>query len=174
MIFEPTLIPGVVVIRPTPHADPRGDFARLWCVEQFTKAGYPFLPTQISSSRNHTRHTMRGLHWQASPHGETKLVRATAGRVFDVTVDMRAKSPTRHHSVAIELDATEQTAVLIPPGCAHGFLTLTDAAEVIYLIDSQHAPSAGRGARYDAPALRLDWPANPAVIAERALTWPQL
>ena len=174
MIFEQTHIPGVIVVRTAPERDSRGDFGRLWCAAEFAAAGCPFHPAQISASRNITRHTLRGLHWQAAPNEETKLVRAAAGRIFDVTVDMRVGSPTLHQSMAIELDSAEQTAVLIPPGCAHGFLTLTDATEVIYLIDSRHSPSSGCGVRYDDPTLRLEWPASPTVITQRDQTWPLL
>lgn len=174
MIFEPTAIEGVIVVRPVPRSDPRGDFARLWCESSFAAAGYRFRPTQISTSRNRARHTLRGLHWQAAPHGETKLVRAASGRIHDVAVDMRPGSPTWLQSCAVELDSTARNALLIPPGCAHGYLTLTEDAEVIYLIDAPHVPSAASGACHDDPALGIVWPARPALISERDQAWPSL
>lgn len=174
MIFEPTPLSGLLVVRADKRHDARGFFARLWCETEFAAAGHPFRPGQISTSFNQTKHTLRGMHWQADPHGETKLVRAVAGRVFDVAVDLRAQSPTRHHWFGLELDAAEHTALLIPPGFGHGFLTLTDAAELNYLIDIPYIPDVGRGARHDDPALNIAWPADPAVIAERDRTWPSL
>jgi dTDP-4-dehydrorhamnose 3,5-epimerase len=174
MIFEPTPLPGLTVMRPQKHTDPRGFFARLWCAEEFAAAGHNFRPAQISASFNAARHTLRGLHWQAPPHGEAKLVRATRGRVFDVAVDLRPGSPTRLGWFGIELDADAHTALLIPDGFAHGFLTLTPAAELLYAIDTAYVPGAARGARYDDPAIGIAWPADPAVIAARDQEWPSI
>jgi dTDP-4-dehydrorhamnose 3,5-epimerase len=174
MIFTPTPLAGLMVVLPEKQADSRGFFARLWCAEEFAAAGVPFRPTQISASFNTARHTLRGLHWQAEPHGETKLVRAAQGRVFDVAVDVREGSPTRFGWFGLELDADEHNALLIPAGFAHGFLTLTPDAELIYLIDVPFAPGFGRGARYDDPAAGVAWPAAPAVISERDLAFPAL
>jgi dTDP-4-dehydrorhamnose 3,5-epimerase len=174
MIFAPTPLAGLMVARTTPAGDARGDFARLWCGDEFRAAGLAFTPLQLSLSRNPARHTLRGLHWQEAPHGETKLVRAVRGAVFDVAVDLRAGSTTCRHWYGQELDAAGMAALLIPPGFAHGFLTLTDDAEVLYLIDTAHAPAAARGCRYDDPALGIAWPAAPAVIGARDLAWPAL
>lgn len=174
MIFEPTGLAGLVVVRPKKHADARGFFARLWCAEEFAAAGYPFRPSQTSVSHNAAAFTLRGMHWQGAPHGEAKLVRAVRGRVFDVAVDLRAHSPTRFAWFGIELDAGEHTALLIPNGFAHGFLTLTPQAELLYGIDVAYVPGVGRGARYDDPAVGISWPHPPAVIAERDETWPPL
>jgi dTDP-4-dehydrorhamnose 3,5-epimerase len=174
MIFEPTPIPGLTVVRATKHADPRGFFARLWCAEDFAAAGHPFRPAQISTSHNTATHTLRGLHWQADPHGETKLVRAARGRAFDVAVDLRPDSPTRNAWFGLELSADTHTALLIPAGFAHGFLTLEPDTELLYLIDIPYIPNAARGARYDEPAFAIAWPHPPSVIAERDLAWPSL
>ncbi len=168
MIFEPTPLAGLFVVRPAKHADDRGFFTRLWSVEDFAAVG--FMPTQISASFNHAALTLRGMHWQAAPHGETKLVRATAGRVFDVAVDLR-DGPTRHRWFGCVLDASEHNALLIPPGFAHGFLTLTEGAEILYAIDTPYAPGAARGARWDDPAFAIDWPGVPSVMAERDRAW---
>jgi dTDP-4-dehydrorhamnose 3,5-epimerase len=174
VIFEATPLEGLLLVRPTKHADARGFFARLWSADDFAAAGHPFAPSQISASFNHAVHTLRGLHWQADPHGETKLVRATAGRVFDVAVDLRPGSATRHRWFGCVLDAAAHNALLIPPGFAHGFLSLTDGAEVQYAIDSPHTPHAARGARWDDPAFAIAWPAAPLVIATRDRDWPLL
>ena len=172
MIFAPTPLSGLLVVGPEKHQDARGFFARLWCETEFAAAGIDFRPTQISTSFNARAGTLRGMHWQEAPHAETKLVRAAAGRVFDVAVDLRADSPTRYGWFGLVLDAAEHTALLIPPGFAHGFLTLTDAAEVLYAIDAPYAPAAARGARYDDPAFGIAWPGTPVVIGERDLGWP--
>lgn len=172
--IEPTAIEGVLVVRGRPAADARGHFVRLWCRDAFAAAGLAFVPAQISASFNHRRGTLRGLHWQDGPDAETKLVRASRGRIFDVAVDLRPGSPTRRAWVGLELDAAQATSLLIPPGCAHGFLTLTDGAEVTYAIDSPYRAGSGRGARFDDPVLAIAWPGPPAVISDRDLSWPVL
>jgi len=174
MIFEATPLPGLTVVRPQRHGDSRGFFARLWCAEEFAAAGHPFRPVQISASWNATAGTLRGLHWQAAPHGEAKLVRAASGRVFDVAVDLRDGSATRLGWFGIELDAAAHTALLIPDGFAHGFITLTDDAELLYAIDTAYVPGVACGARYDDPAIGIAWPRAPAVVAEKDLAWPAL
>jgi dTDP-4-dehydrorhamnose 3,5-epimerase len=174
VIFAPTPLAGLTVVRPEPLPDVRGSFARLWCDDAFAAAGLAFRPRQISASRNTASGTLRGLHWQAPPSAETKLVRATHGRVFDVAVDLREGSPTRLRWFGLELDAVAQTALLIPAGFAHGYLTLTPEAELLYLIDTPHEPAAARGARYDDPAIGITWPHPPAVIAPRDLAFPPL
>ncbi len=174
MVVEPTLLDGVLLIRPAPLADQRGHFVRLWCAEDFARHGIRFRPIQISASFNRLAGTLRGMHWQADPYGETKLVRASRGRIFDVAADLRRGSPAWGRWVGVELDAALMNAVLIPAGFAHGFITLTDDAEVTYCIDTPFEPSAGRGARYDDPALGIAWPRSPSVISDRDLAWGPL
>ncbi len=174
VILEPTPLHGLAIVRPEKRADVRGFFARLWCADEFAAAGIAFRPHQISASFNHAAGTLRGLHWQAEPHGETKLVRATAGRVWDVAVDLRPVSPTRLQWFGLILDAAEHTALFIPPGFAHGFITLTDDAELLYAIDTPFEPSATRGARFDDPAIGVHWPCSPVVIADRDLAFAPL
>jgi dTDP-4-dehydrorhamnose 3,5-epimerase len=172
MKLEATRLAGLLLIRPEKHADSRGFFARLWCAKEFRQAGTNFVPCQISASFNPRAGTLRGLHWQTAPHAETKLVRVTQGRVWDVAVDLRPGSPTRLVWFGVELDAADHLAVLIPPGFAHGFVTLTDDAELLYCIDAAHQPDAARGARHDDPAFDIAWPRVPGVIAEQDLAWP--
>ena len=174
MNFESTPIDGLFIVRPTRHADDRGHFARLWGDADFAAAGHPFRPTQISTSFTLRRGTLRGMHWQAPPHAETKLVRPVRGRIFDVAVDLRPHSPRWGAWFGLDLDAGEGSGLLIPAGFAHGFLTLTDEAEVLYLIDAPHCPEAARGARWDDPLLGVAWPFPPAVIAARDRDWPLL
>ena len=171
MIVEPTALDGLMLIRAEPAADPRGHFVRLWCQETFARHGLSFQPIQISASFNRRTGTLRGMHWQADPHGETKLVRASHGRVFDVAADLRPGSATRGQWFGVELDAGMMNALLIPAGFAHGFITLTDDAEVTYCIDTPFEPSAACGARFDDPALEIAWPFAPAVISDRDLAW---
>lgn len=170
--FTPTAIPGLVVVGTTAASDERGAFARLWCAEEFAAAGLGFRPHQQSISENHARHTLRGMHWQAAPHGETKLVRCLAGAVHDVILDLRPASATHLRHVAVVLSAAARNALLVPPGCAHGFLTLTEGALVEYLIDPPFVPGAARGARWDDAAFGIAWPARPAVISARDAAWP--
>ncbi len=174
MIFEPTPLPGLLVVRPRRHADLRGTFARLWCADTFAAAGLDFRPVQISASWNRLAGTLRGMHWQAGPHAETKLVRASRGRVFDVAADLRPGSPEFRRWFGLELGHDTQLGMLIPAGFAHGFVTLTDDAEVTYAIDAAHEPAAARGARFDDPALGIAWPRPPVVLSDRDLQWPAL
>jgi dTDP-4-dehydrorhamnose 3,5-epimerase len=167
VIFEPVDLPGVVVVIPNRHADDRGFFARTWCAREFAAAGLPSKLAQCSVSWNDRRHTLRGMHWEAAPERESKLVRCTRGAIFDVVVDLRPESPTYLRHVSLRLDSDDHRALWIPPGMAHGFLTLMDGTEVLYQMDSFYAPGAERGARWDDPAFSIDWPAAPAVISER-------
>lgn len=172
MIFVPTPIPGVMEIRAAPAVDARGRFTRTYCREAFAAAGLEFQPTQISLSENPRRHTLRGMHWQAAPAEEQKLVRCVRGAVYDVALDLRAVSLTRGRAFGTTLSAESGHALLIPRGCAHGFLTLTEDALVEYMIDVSHVPGLGRGVRWNDPAFAIGWPAEPALMSERDGTWP--
>ncbi|MCB1009775.1 MAG: dTDP-4-dehydrorhamnose 3,5-epimerase family protein, partial [Acidobacteria bacterium] len=127
---------------------------------------------QASLSWNPRRGTLRGMHWQAAPHAETKLVRCAMGRIHDVLVDLRPDSPTYLRHVAVELSGESGDALYVPPGLAHGFLTLTDSCQVHYQMSTFHEPGAGRGARWNDPAFGIEWPAPIEVISERDRTWP--
>jgi dTDP-4-dehydrorhamnose 3,5-epimerase len=172
MIFTETTIPGVVVVEAEPARDGRGAFARLHCPDAFAAAGWPFEPAQTSLSHNIAAGTLRGLHYQAAPHAETKLVRVTRGRAFDVVVDLRPDSPTHRRWAAVELDANRANAVLIPEGIAHGFLTLEDDTDVLYQIAPAYRPGHDRGVRWDDPAFAIAWPASPTVISDRDAAYP--
>jgi len=172
VIFTPTAIAGAVVVDVERHEDERGFFGRTFCEREFEAAGLPGRFVQASVSWNARRHTLRGMHWQAAPNGETKLVRCTRGALLDVVVDLRPGSPTYLRHLAVELDAAGRRALVIPRGAAHGFLTLADDTEVLYQMDVAWVPDAGRGARFDDPAFGLAWPAAPAVISPRDRSWP--
>lgn len=172
MRFVPTPIAGLYAVYGSVHRDERGTFERTWCRESFVRTGLHFSPCQTSLSCNERRLTLRGLHYQAAPAAERKLVRCVAGRVFDVVVDLRQGSPTFLQHWTMVLCAGEGSSIFVPHGCAHGFLTLTDRAVVEYMMDSPHAPEHARGLRWDDPALGVVWPALPEVISERDRSWP--
>lgn len=174
MRLTPTLLPSVFVVDSPAHDDARGSFRRSWCAESFARAGIDFTPRQASLSTNTALHTLRGMHWQADPHGEQKLVRCVAGRIWDVALDLRPDSPGYLRWCAAELSAERGNALFLPRGVAHGFLTLTPGAVVEYLIDAAHTPEAARGARWNDPAFSIDWPHAPAVISDRDRDWPDL
>jgi dTDP-4-dehydrorhamnose 3,5-epimerase len=172
MRFESTIIPGVVVVDLERHVDERGFFARSWCADEFAAAGLPSDLVQCSISWNERRHTLRGMHWQAAPHGEGKLVRCTRGAIHDVVVDLRPESAAFLENIAIELDEDNRRALFVPAGVAHGFLTLADRTEVTYQMDTPYVPAAARGARWDDAAFGIEWPAPPAVISDRDRAYP--
>ena len=172
MRFHETKVPGLIEVLTEPAGDPRGRFLRTWCADEFAAAGIDFRPRQTSISENRARHTLRGMHWQAAPAEERKLVRCLRGAAFDVVVDLRPDSAGYLHWVGVELRPEVHNALLVPAGCAHGFLTLTDDAWLEYMIDAPYVPDAARGARWDDPAFAIAWPAAPAVISDRDAHWP--
>lgn len=172
MRFAPTQIAGVVRVEAEPHRDDRGLFARLHCPEEFAAAGVSFEPVQTSVSRNPHRHTLRGLHYQPAPHGETKLVRVTRGRIFDVAVDLRPDSRTFRGWTAAELSAENLMGLFIPEGVAHGFLTLEPDTDVVYQIAPAFRPGHEAGVRWNDPAFAIAWPATPALISPRDAGYP--
>jgi dTDP-4-dehydrorhamnose 3,5-epimerase len=167
MLFRPTRVSGAFVVVPERHEDERGFFARTWDREAFASRGLRADLDQCSASFNASRGTLRGMHFQKAPHEEAKLVRCTAGAVFDVALDLRPASRTYMRWEGVELTAENRLALYVPPGCAHGFLTLTDGAEVFYQIAGRYAPEAASGVRYDDPAFGIEWPEAVRVINAR-------
>lgn len=172
MIFRPTAIEGVIEVLPQRARDNRGAFFRGWCTAEFEAAGIAFRPIQASYSENTALHTLRGMHWQAAPAAEAKLVRCVRGAVHDVALDLRPGSASRARHVGVTLTALAGNALFIPPGCAHGFMTLSYDAVVEYAMDAPHAPELARGLRWNDPAFGIVWPAPPAVISDRDASWP--
>jgi dTDP-4-dehydrorhamnose 3,5-epimerase len=172
MIFTQAPLRGAYLVDVEPSSDERGFFARAYCAEEFAAAGLGQVLRQCSISHNDRKGTLRGLHYQCAPHEEHKLVRCTAGAVFDVIVDIRAASPTFRQWYGLELTAENRRSLFIPPGFAHGFLSLTDHAEVYYMISVAHAPQSGRGFRWNDPAFAIQWPASPAVLSARDASYP--
>lgn len=167
MIFSETPLPGLYVVDVERIEDERGFFARTYCRDQFSAHGLTPPLCQQSVSSNARRGTLRGLHFQAAPHEEDKLVRCTAGGIFDVAVDIRSSSATYRHWYGTQLTARNHRALFIPKGFAHGFLTLSDNTEVLYMVSVLHAPMHSRGLRWNDPAFAIEWPALPQVISER-------
>ncbi len=172
MIIRETALAGLMEILPERVRDARGAFFRSFCAEEFARSGLDFRPAQISFSENPHRHTLRGLHWQAPPAAERKLIRCVRGAVHDVAVDLRAGSSTHLRHVAVTLSAEAGNAIFIPAGFAHGFLSLTADAVLEYMMDVPYAPGFAHGLRWNDPALGIAWPAEPAVIGERDASWP--
>jgi dTDP-4-dehydrorhamnose 3,5-epimerase len=167
MIFRKTAIHGAWVIEPERLEDERGFFARTWDLAEFAKRGLNPQLAQCSISYNRARGTLRGLHYQAAPYEEAKLVRCTAGAIFDVAVDLRPESRSFREWFGVELSAQNRLALYVPEGCAHGFLTLDDDSEVHYQISQSHVPQAARGVRWNDPAFAITWPGEVVVINER-------
>lgn len=167
MRFLPAPIPGVFAIEPEELADERGFFARLFCREEFAAHGLNCALAQSSISFNRRRGTLRGMHWQAKPHEEARLVRCTQGAIFDVALDLRRGSPAYLKWHGVELSAANRRMLYIPEGCAHGLLTLADDTEVHYHISEFYHPASARGARWDDPAFGIAWPAPVEVISAR-------
>jgi dTDP-4-dehydrorhamnose 3,5-epimerase len=174
MIFEATPIADAFVIVPELVEDARGAFARTFCREEFQRQGLEPLVSQCNVSVNTRRGTLRGLHYQAAPHEECKLVRCTTGAIFDVIVDLRPSSPTHRRWFGVELSATNRRALYIPRGCAHGFQSLTDGSEVLYQMSYRHHPEAARGVRWDDPAIGVTWPIAEPILNDRDRSYPLL
>ncbi len=172
MIFTPTAIAGVVVVEPERQEDDRGFFARTFCAEEFAAHGLATSYVQASISFNARAGTLRGMHFQAAPHEEAKLVRCTRGAVHDVVLDLRRGSPTFLRSIGLELSAENRRTLSIAPGLAHGFLTLTDGAEVFYQMSERYDPENARGVRWNDPAFGIAWGGEVRVISDRDAGYP--
>jgi dTDP-4-dehydrorhamnose 3,5-epimerase len=167
VIFTPLPLPGAFLIEPELRADDRGFFARAWCAAEFAAHGLDARFVQSSISFNHRRGTLRGLHYQAPPHEEVKLVRCAQGAAWDVIVDLRPDSPTFQRWYACELSADNRLAVYVPKGFAHGFQTRQDNTELLYAITTPFEPSAARGVRWNDPSLKISWPIVPPQVISR-------
>jgi dTDP-4-dehydrorhamnose 3,5-epimerase len=172
LIFRPTSIADAHVVLLDPHADERGFFARTWCRDEFHRAGIDAEMVQTSISHNRLAGTLRGLHFTWPPSREGKLVRCERGRVFDVILDLRPVSPSFLTHFSMELDDDQGTALYVPPGVAHGFQTLVDKCDVLYMMTDFYRPELAVGVRYDDPQFGITWPRTVSTIAERDRTYP--
>jgi dTDP-4-dehydrorhamnose 3,5-epimerase len=173
MKFTETTIPGVMLIEQEPSRDERGFFARIWEPEAFDAHGLHDRYVQWSVSRNTRRGTLRGMHFQLPPSAESKLVRCTRGAIYDVVIDLRRQSDTYRQWFAVELSADNLRGLRIPSGCAHGFQTLENDTDVEYAISTAYDASAARGARWDDPAIGIQWPRTETLIlSDRDRSFP--
>jgi dTDP-4-dehydrorhamnose 3,5-epimerase len=172
MKFIETKLKGAYLIEPDLIRDDRGFFARSWCQKEFTDNGLNPNLVQCNISFNHHQGTLRGMHYQIAPYEEAKVVRCTAGAIYDVIVDLRPDSETFKQWVALKLTAVNHQALYIPAGMAHGFQTLADNSEVLYQMSEFYHPESARGLRWDDRVLEIAWPTElPSVISERDLSY---
>lgn len=173
MIFTASDLPGVVIVDLDKRADERGFFARAWCRKEFEDHGLSSQLVQCNLSFNHHRGTLRGMHYQAEPHAEVKLVRCIRGAIYDVAVDLRPDSPTYTRWIGVELTAENRRLLYLPEGFAHGYQTLVDETEVFYQVSEFYAPDAERGLRWDDPAFEIVWPdVDRRIISDKDRSWP--
>lgn len=174
MRFIETPIAGAWLVEPEPRGDERGFFSRLWCRDELAARGLNGNFVQCNNSFSRSRGTLRGLHYQAPPHAEAKLVSCVRGRIFDVIVDLRGDSPTCRRWFGRELTQDNRLMIYVPEGCAHGYLTLEDASEVTYPVTAPYHASLERGLRWDDPAIGIEWPISPSVLSPKDREWPGL
>jgi dTDP-4-dehydrorhamnose 3,5-epimerase len=170
--FTETILNGAFIVDLEPHTDERGFFARSFCARDFEAQGLNPAVAQCNISYNRQAGTLRGMHYQAPPASETKLVRCTRGAIYDVIIDLRPDSPTYLRHVAIELSADNRRTLYIPEMFAHGFLTLADETEVEYQMGEFYTPGYGRGLRYDDPVFNIHWPRAVSIISQQDAAWP--
>ncbi len=167
MQFLETPIPGAYLIELEPKWDERGFFARMFCQDEFAEMGLAFTLVQCNTSLSRHPGTLRGLHYQLAQAAETKLIRCLRGVLWDCVLDLRPDSPTFGKHFGAQLDAENRSMMLVPKGCAHGFLTLEEDTEIIYFVDHPYSPELERGVRWDDPKFAITWPSTPRVISER-------
>jgi dTDP-4-dehydrorhamnose 3,5-epimerase len=172
MKFLAAEIPGVYLVEPEPIEDERGFFARVFCAGEFAARGLAAHVAQCSLSFNSRKGTLRGMHYQAAPHEEARLVRCTRGAIFDVALDLREGSATFGRWAAFELTAENRRMIYVPEGVAHGFQTLVDEAEVHYQMSAEYEAASARGARWNDPAFAIRWPFPPSMISQRDASFP--
>ena len=171
MIFTETKLSGAFVIDLEPIEDSRGFFARVWSASEFEDRGLSTRILQANVSFNRSKGTLRGMHRQAQPFAEVKLVRCTRGAIYDVAIDLRLDSPTYMQWTAVELTADNRRMFYIPEDFAHGFQTLMDDTEVTYQVSQVYTPGSERGIRFDDPAFNIDWPLPVNVISDKDNSW---
>ncbi len=174
MVFKPAALDGVWLVQLEPRIDERGYFARTYCAEEFSRHGLNIDWPQGNVTRTNRRGTIRGMHWQASPKPEVKLVRCAAGRIWDVMVDVRPSSPTWGRWLGFELDATCGLQLYIPGGVAHGFQCLEDGSEVSYMMSEYYFPELARGLRWNDPEVGIRWPLSDPFLSARDQQLPSL
>ncbi|MEM6415046.1 MAG: dTDP-4-dehydrorhamnose 3,5-epimerase [Pseudomonadota bacterium] len=174
MKITPLKIDGPFVIEPKPFEDERGWFMRAFCQDTLAEAGLNFHCKQINMSGNTRKGTVRGLHFQGPEAPEAKYLRCVSGSIFDVVVDMRPNSKTYGHWCGVEISSKERNAIYVPPQFAHGYVSLTDHTEVLYMTDANYTPSAENGVRFDDPSVGIEWPCKIEDASEKDRAWPNI
>ena len=172
MRFAGAGVAGAMVIDPSPHEDARGRFMRAWCAREFAEHGIAFEPAQANLGFSTTRGTIRGMHFQAAPASEAKLVRCTRGAIFDVVLDLRPESPSYGGWHGVELSGDNGRMLYLPQGCAHGYQTLEADTEMHYMTSAFYTPAAVRGVRFDDPAFGIAWPLAVTEVSKQDRNWP--
>lgn len=172
--FVNTVLSSAFIIEPEPLEDVRGFFARTFCAREFSEHGLVDEFVQCSMAMSRNPGTVRGMHYQRSPNAEVKLVRCTAGAIYDVIIDLRPDSPTYLQHIGVELSARNRCALYVPEMFAHGMQILEPDSEVFYQINKYHVPEAATGVRYDDPRLNIQWPLPVSIVSDRDANWPLL
>jgi dTDP-4-dehydrorhamnose 3,5-epimerase len=172
MVIRDTALAGTCILTPELESDARGFFARLWSADALEAHGLVSRFNHASVSFNVRKGTLRGVHYQAAPFAETKLVRCTRGAIYDVVLDLRPGSSTFRRWIAAELTAGNRHTLYIPAGCAHGYQTLTEDSELEYMIDAEYSPAHGRGVRWNDPAFAIEWPPGERTMNDRDRQYP--
>jgi dTDP-4-dehydrorhamnose 3,5-epimerase len=174
MIFTETKLHGAFVMEVEKFEDERGFFAHGWSPRELAAHGLDAPLAESAISFNKKKGTLRGMHYQAAPHGQIKIVRCTMGAVYDVIIDLRPDSPTFKQWFGIDLSAGNRRMLYIPADFAHGFQTLEDAAELSYHMSYAYVPESATGVRWNDPAFNISWPQPVSIMAERDRTYPDL
>jgi dTDP-4-dehydrorhamnose 3,5-epimerase len=173
MIFSPTKLQDAIIVDLQKHEDSRGFFARAWCANEFQEQGLSLEWVQANLAYSALKGTLRGMHYQAAPYGEAKLMRCIRGAIYDVIVDLRPGSPTYMQWLGVELTADNRRALYVPKGFAHGYQTLVDDTEVFYPVSQFYTPGSERGVRWNDPAFSIEWPLTDGLIlSEKDKNWP--
>ncbi len=172
MKFIETPLKGAYTIELEKRGDNRGFFARFFCENEFSQQGLINNFVQINNSLTGKKGTIRGMHYQLMPDSEVKVVRCIKGSLYDVILDLRPDSPSFGKSFGAELNEENRTMMYVPKGFAHGFITLADDTEALYLVSSFYSPGAERGIRYNDPSFNIQWPMEPAEVSDKDSKWP--
>lgn len=172
MKFKETKIKGLYIIEPSTSVDERGCFTRLFCEEEFKKAGLAFKIVQVNQSITKKKGTIRGMHFQKPPKAEDKIVQCIRGAIYDVAIDLRKNSPTFGKWESIELTEENKKMFLIPKGFAHGFQSLANNCELLYFMSGFYYPSYSSGVRWNDQFFNIKWPIEHPILSEKDKNWP--
>ncbi|MDU0343769.1 dTDP-4-dehydrorhamnose 3,5-epimerase [Bosea rubneri] len=174
MKFHRLPLDGARLIELEKRGDERGFFARFFCEKEFAADGLETRFVQVNTSLSAKKGTLRGMHYQLPPSAEVKVIRCIRGSLFDVIVDLRAGSPTFGKWYGAELNAENRLMMYVPRGFAHGFITLQDDTEALYLVSAFYGPNEERGLRFNDPAIGVEWPLAAVEVSDKDRNWPDL